>query len=164
MRVDHTGTVDQIDAPHEGDVLPDFGLPRDRGHFADDFGLQGVNDGGLSGVWIADETNADLFLVVVQFGELAEEVDEGAFAEGVGERGVKGEGGVFLGEELDPTLRDPGGDEVDLVEDEDEVFVGFVLFEEFFDGWGPRAHGVAGVENLGRKLYGNYLSVCLLRS
>lgn len=35
-------------------------------------------------------------------GELAEEGYEGAFAEGVGEAGVEGEGGMFLGEGFDP--------------------------------------------------------------
>ena len=34
MRIDDARTVDQIDALHERDVLPDFGLAGDRRHVA----------------------------------------------------------------------------------------------------------------------------------
>jgi hypothetical protein len=43
-----------------------------------------------------------LFAVGVEAGELAEELDEGAFAEGVCDGGVEGEGGVVFGEVADP--------------------------------------------------------------
>ena len=58
--------------------------------------------GGFAGVGVADEADGDLLARGVQGGELAEERDEGAFAEGVGEGGVEGEGGVGLVEEAGP--------------------------------------------------------------
>lgn len=100
---DAAGAVDQVDALHQGDVLPDLGLAGDGGDRADLFLAEGVDNGGLAGVGVADEADRDLLAGRVEGGELAEEGDEGSLAEGVGDGGVEGEGGVFAGKEFDPT-------------------------------------------------------------
>ena len=92
-----TGTVDEVDALHEGDVLPDFRLAGDRGNFGDFLLAEGVNDGGFARVRVADKADGDLFAGGVEGGELAEKGDQGAFAEGVRHGGVEGEGGVGFG-------------------------------------------------------------------
>ena len=99
---DDTGAVDEVDALHEGDVLPDLGLAGDGGDSADLLGAEGIDDRGFAGVGVADKTDGDLFALGVEGGELAEELDEGAFAEGVVDVGVEGEGGVVLGQAADP--------------------------------------------------------------
>lgn len=82
-RRDDTGTVDQVDSFHQGDVLPDFGLARDRCDIAYFLGFEHVDDGGFTNVGIADKAYRDLFAVGVKDGELAEKLDEGSFAKGV---------------------------------------------------------------------------------
>ena len=67
-------------------------------HFA---AFQCVNDATLSDVRISYEANRDLLPIRVQLRELAEELDERAFAEGVIRGGVEGEGRVAGGEVLD---------------------------------------------------------------
>ena len=65
-RIDHARAVDQEDALHQRDVLPDLGLAGYRGHLADFLGPQRVDDGALAHVWVTDEADADLLLVDVQ--------------------------------------------------------------------------------------------------
>ena len=93
--------VDEVDAARERDVLPHLRLAgdgRDRAHLAR---LERVDHRALADVRVADEADGDLLLVGVQLGELAEELDERAFAEGVVGRGVEGERGVARGQVLD---------------------------------------------------------------
>lgn len=61
--VDDTWTVDQIDALRERDVLPDFGLTRDWGHLTAGLFHEGVDDGRLAHVRVADHTHADVLLL-----------------------------------------------------------------------------------------------------
>ena len=82
--------------------MPDFGLAGDGGGGADFLLPEGVDDGGFACVRVADEAYRDLFAVGVEGGELAEEGNEGAFAEGIGQACVEGEASIFLGEELNP--------------------------------------------------------------
>jgi hypothetical protein len=82
--------------------LPDFCFAGDGRDGADFLLAEGVDDGGFARVGVADEADGDLLAGGVQDGELAEERDERAFAEGVGEGGVEGEGGVLFGKEADP--------------------------------------------------------------
>ena len=60
------GTVDEEDAPHQGNVLPDFGLTCDRSDFTHFFGTQSVDDGRLPDIGVADEADGDLLLVGVE--------------------------------------------------------------------------------------------------
>lgn len=81
--------VDHVDALHEGDVLPDLclaGNGRDDAHF---LLSERVDDGGFARVGVADHADGDLLAIGVQGGELTEEGDEGAFAEGVVDVGVE---------------------------------------------------------------------------
>ena len=89
--------VDQVNAFHEGDILPYFRFAGDGSYGADFFLAQGVDDGRFAGVGVADEADGDLLAVGMQGGELAEELDQQAFAEGVCNGGAEGEGGVFFG-------------------------------------------------------------------
>lgn len=72
---DHAGAVDQVNAFHEGDVLPYFRFAGYGSHGADLFLAQGVDDGGFARVGVADEADGDLLAVGMQGGELAEELD-----------------------------------------------------------------------------------------
>ncbi len=85
---------------------------------------------------------------LVQLGVLPEEVDERALAKGVGQRGMEGERGVLPVELLDPLAHGPGGREVALVDDEDEVLVRRLLPEVLLQVRVTRPRDVAGVEHL----------------
>lgn len=93
---DDTGAIDQVDALHEGDVLPDLGLSGDGSDGADLLVTESVDDGGFAGVGVADEADRNLLTVGVEAGELAEELDEGALAKGVGDGGMECEGRVIF--------------------------------------------------------------------
>lgn len=75
------GTVNEVDSAHERDVLPYFGFTGDRRDGAYFFLFECVDDAGFTSVWVADESDRDLFLVRVEDGELSEELDEGSFTE-----------------------------------------------------------------------------------
>lgn len=94
---DHSRAIDEVDTFHQRDVLPHFRLARDGSDGADLFLPQRVDDGRLAGVGVADEADGDLFAVGMQGGELAEKLDQGSFAKGVGDGGVESESGVVLG-------------------------------------------------------------------
>ena len=95
------GAVDEVYALGERDVLPDLGLAGDGRDVADLARLEGVDDARLANVRVPDEADGNLLPVRVQLRELAEELDERAFAEGVIRGGVEGEGRVAGGEVLD---------------------------------------------------------------
>lgn len=105
---DDAGAVDEVDAFHERDVLPHLGLPGDGRHGADALFAERVDDGGFAGVRVSDEPDGDLLAIRVQGGKLAEERDQGAFAEGVGQGGVERECGVRLREVADPLCLEAG--------------------------------------------------------
>lgn len=65
--------------------------------------------------------------------KLPKEVDETALAETVLDTGMVGDSGEELLEVGNPALGEPGGDEVHFVEDDNQVFVGEVAFEVFFN-------------------------------
>jgi hypothetical protein len=101
-RRNNAGAVDQIDALHKGDVLPNLGLPGQWCHIADLLLLERVDDARLAHVGVADEANADLLLVGMQVGELTQQLNEGAFPERVIDGSVEGDRRVELGQVLDP--------------------------------------------------------------
>jgi len=79
-----------------------LGFTRDGCHLADLLLLQGVDDGALSDVRVANQTNADLLLITVQLSELTQQLNQGSLAERVGDAGVESQGWVLLREDLDP--------------------------------------------------------------
>lgn len=85
---------------------------------------------------------------LVELGVLAEEVDERALPEGVGERRVEGQRGHLLVEEADPLAHGPGRHEVALVDDEDEMLVLRVLAHVPLQVRAARARDVARVQHL----------------
>ena len=99
---DDTRAVDQVDAPHEGDVLPDLSLSWDGRDRADLLLLERVDDRRLADVRVADEAHRDLLLVRVEDRELTEELDERTLPERVVDRGVEGERRRELRQVLDP--------------------------------------------------------------
>lgn len=60
LRVDDSGTVDEVNASHERHVLPDFGLAGNGRRLAHLLLPQRVHHRGLADVRVADEANADL--------------------------------------------------------------------------------------------------------
>ena len=101
-RGNNSRAIDEVDAAHQGDVLPDFGLSGDGSSLANGLLLQRVDDGGLANVGVSNETDRNLLLVGEESGELTEKLDEGSLSEGVIDGGMEGDGGVGLGENLDP--------------------------------------------------------------
>ena len=148
LREHNPRTVDQVDPLGQPDVLPDLGLPRDGRHLAHLLAPQGVDDGTLPDVRVADESHADLLPVRVQPCELPQQVDEGALAERVAHRGVEGEGGVRLGERGDPVLGCPGRHQVALVQQENEVLVRLLSSQVRLHLVAPGPWSVPGVQHL----------------
>lgn len=72
-------------------------LPRHRRDLTHLPTLQRINHTTLPHVRISHKAHRDLFLITMELRELAEELDEGAFAEGVIRGGVEGDGGVAGG-------------------------------------------------------------------
>jgi hypothetical protein len=69
----HTaGTVDEVDALHECDVLPHLGLTGNGRDCADLLVAECVDDGGLAGIGITNETDGDLLTGRVKGRELTE--------------------------------------------------------------------------------------------
>lgn len=99
---DDTRAIDEVDALHEGDVLPDLGLSWNWSDCAYLLVAESVDNGGFAGVWVSDETDGDLLAVGVEGGELAEELDQGALSEGVGDLSVESESWVVLGQVANP--------------------------------------------------------------
>ena len=52
-----TRTIDQVDSFHQGNVLPDLGLSRNRGDGTDLLLLDGVDDTGFTDVGVSDESD-----------------------------------------------------------------------------------------------------------
>ena len=101
-RRNDAGTIDEVDALHQDDVLPYLRLAGYGRGLADFLLSERVDDGGLAGVGVADEADGDLFAGGVESRELAEQRDESTFAKGVRETCVEGEGGVGFVEVSDP--------------------------------------------------------------
>ena len=82
--------------------MPYFRFTGDRGDGADFLFSERIDDGGLAGVRIANETDRYLFAVGVERRELAKELDERAFAEGVGDGRMEGKSRIRLAEVANP--------------------------------------------------------------
>mmetsp|Transcript_13133 Transcript_13133/g.36908 ORF Transcript_13133/g.36908 Transcript_13133/m.36908 type:complete len:547 (+) Transcript_13133:1109-2749(+) len=154
--VHHPRAIDQEDPLGQSDVLPHFGLTRNRSDVAHLFGSQGVDHGALPHVWVAHEPNGDGLLVTVQPGNLPQQRDERALAEGVGDARVEGQGRVVLGEHVQVPLGDPGGNQVALVEEQQHVLVPGVLLQVPLHVLAPRPDGVPRVQNLDDHIRGVY--------
>ena len=102
--VHDSGTVDEEHALHQGDVLPHLGLAGYGRHIAHLLLAQSVDHRTLARVRVADEAHADLLLVLVQLAELAQQLDESALAERVGQAGVEGECRMLLRQNRHPLL------------------------------------------------------------
>lgn len=83
---DNTGTVDQVDSSHQGDVLPDLGFSGNRGHGADLLLAQSVDNGRFACVGVSNKPDTDLFAVRMQRRELSQQLDQGTFAKRVVDR------------------------------------------------------------------------------
>lgn len=84
----------------------------------------------------------------VQFGELSEEGYQSAFAESIGERGVEGQRRKLRRKNLDPLASNPAGNQVALVQYDDEVFVGGILLDVLLHVQTPRSRNIPGIHHL----------------
>lgn len=69
----------------------------------------------------------------MQKGELAQELNERALAEGMGNAGVKCDSRVLMRKQADPACRRPGGDQVTLVEHKHKVLVRLLGADELLN-------------------------------
>jgi len=83
VRVHDTRAIDQKNTLHKRDVLPDLGLASNGRHIAHLLLAEGVYDRAFAGVGVADKADTNLFALFVEHAELAEELNESAFAERV---------------------------------------------------------------------------------
>jgi hypothetical protein len=90
----------------------------------------------------------------VQLLELAEELDERALSECVVRARVERDGRVLRREVLDVSSRDPCGDKVAFIEDENDLLVRLFLPKEFQHGRAQRAKRVPGVEDVEKNVRG----------
>ena len=146
--MDSSRAVNQVDSFGQGHILPHLGLSWNWSCLADPLFEKRVDHTRLADVGIANEANADILLVSVEDVELPEEVDQRPFAERVGDAGSVGNGGIELTEILDPLGDDPDGNEVSLVDQENQVLMREVLLEVFFKRHRSRSHWVPRVEHL----------------
>lgn len=86
--------------------MPNLSLSGNRSDGADFLVAEGVDDGGFASVRVPNKADRYLLAVGVEAGELAEELDEGALAEGVGNGRVEGEGGVIFRQCANPSSLD----------------------------------------------------------
>lgn len=100
---DDTRAINEVDTLHESNVLPNFGLSRDRSDFADLLRLDSIDDTALADIGITDEADTNLLLFGHEIGELAEELNEGTFTEGVVYGSVESDGGVSFRKMFNPT-------------------------------------------------------------
>lgn len=83
--------VYEINPLCQSDVLPGFGLSRDRSHPAARLFHQSVDHRALAGVWISDKADADVLFILVEEIELFQKLDQRAFAEWIRNTCLKGE-------------------------------------------------------------------------
>eukprot|EP00760_Papus_ankaliazontas_P029821 PhM_4_TR4484/c1_g1_i1/m.73467 len=157
---DNTRAVNKEDATCQHNVLPDLCLAGNGGNLADLLATERVDDGALAHVGVADDTDADgvaaltgvlragLVRDVVQTAELAEEVDEVAFAEGIRRGAVHRNRRVVLRQDLQPTRDSPRGYEITLVQNKHKVLVALLLADVVLDEAAAGAHRVACVDNV----------------
>lgn len=131
--VHHPRTVDQVNPFGEVHILPDLGLSRDRSCLAHLLLLERVDDAALAHIRIADETDRNVLLVLMEVVELSQEVDETALAETVLHTGMVGHSGTLFLQMGHPTLGKPGRHQIDFIQDQDQVLMGQIAFEMFFD-------------------------------
>lgn len=93
---DNTRAVNEVDSLHQSDILPHFGLTRDRSDRANLLLAKSVDNGGLARVGISNQANGDLLAVRVQGRELAQKLDQRAFPKGVVDRCVERKSRVVL--------------------------------------------------------------------
>ena len=70
--IDNTWAVDEIDALRQRDVLPNLGLTGNWGNLTAGLLHERVDDGGFTNIGIANESNRDTLLLLVQHVELLE--------------------------------------------------------------------------------------------
>jgi hypothetical protein len=92
----------------------------------------------------------------VQLLELAKELDERAFSECMVRARVERDRRVLGREVLDVSSRDPCGDKVAFVEDENDLLVRLFFPKEFQHGGAQRAKRVPGVEDMEENVRGVY--------
>jgi hypothetical protein len=73
----------------------------------------------LSAVYFSTKKVIHLLAVLVQLGELSEQVDERSLAERVLDWGVERNGGVLGAQDCHPFLRYPGWNKINLVQNQD---------------------------------------------
>mmetsp|Transcript_17689 Transcript_17689/g.25054 ORF Transcript_17689/g.25054 Transcript_17689/m.25054 type:complete len:307 (+) Transcript_17689:386-1306(+) len=88
------------------------------------------------------------FFVRMQLGKLSEEIYQRAFAEGVRYRGVEGDRGHFFAQKADPLFGGPIRHEIHFVYHKDQMFVGRVFGQMFFQMLTPCSWDISGIQNL----------------
>uniref|UniRef100_A0A182FLJ1 Uncharacterized protein n=1 Tax=Anopheles albimanus TaxID=7167 RepID=A0A182FLJ1_ANOAL len=147
-RIHNSRAIDQKDALHERNVLPDLRFACDRCHLAHLLATQRIDNGRFADVRVSDETDANLLLVHVQLANLAQKIDERTLTERMRERSVKCNRWVLLAQYRHPTLRHPDRHKIHLVEDEEQVFVWFLLPQKRLDILRTSAHRIACIQHL----------------
>merc|ERR1719187_2843146 len=84
----------------------------------------------------------------MQFSKLPQQIDEGAFSKGIGERGVEGKSRMIFGEDSNPFLSHPNWDQINLIKDENEMLMRFLFGQKLLHVVRSSTEGISRVENL----------------
>lgn len=93
-RGNNSGTIDEVNPSHEGDVLPTFGLSSDRSSLADGLLLKSVDDTRFTDIGVSDESDGNLLLVGEEGRKLTKKLDKRSLSEGVVDGSVESDGRV----------------------------------------------------------------------
>ena len=129
--------------------------------------LECVDHATFPDVWVPYKPDGYLLLVRVEPGELSQELDQGALPEAMVGRGVESNSGVSRCQVLDvtslgtnPVRRelgrkrrgivhgDPVRDKIALVDDQNDLFVGFLFPDVLQNGFAHRSHRIPRVEDV----------------
>ena len=117
-------------------------------HLARLLGNKRVDDAALPHVGVSDDPDRNLLLIAEELSELAQERNEGTLPKGVRHRSVERDSRALLRQLSDPPLGDPGGDEIDFVEDVDEVLMLGVVREVLADHLALGSGNVTSVDDV----------------
>jgi hypothetical protein len=144
----NTWTVDEVDSLGQSDVLPRFSLARNWCCLATCFFHEGVDDGTLACIWIANQSHTYVLLIFVKEIELLQKLDQSTLSERISNRSLECNSWVDLGEILYPSLSHRSRNQIALVQDENQMFVWTLVFEVVLNKLCSGTIGVSRIKNV----------------
>ena len=112
------------------------------------FRSQSVYDWAFAHVRITNKSDGYLFVVLVQFSKLPQQVDKSSLAKGMFDWSMERHSGVLGAQKGHPLLCDPGGNQVHLVQHKDQVFVSLFLLHVLLNVGASGAQRIPCIQDL----------------